>query len=32
MAEEFMSIPAMYNEVYRLKTAGIEGYDYEKKY
>ena len=27
-----MTIPTMYTEVYRLKTAGIEGYDFEKKY
>jgi hypothetical protein len=32
MAEPIMSIPNMYTEVYRLKTDGIEGYDFEKKY
>ena len=32
MADGIMSIPNMYGEVYRLKTDGIEGYDFEKKY
>jgi hypothetical protein len=32
MSDGIMSIPNMYGEVFRLKTDGIEGYDFEKKY
>lgn len=27
-----MPVTEMYSTVYRLKTTGIDGYDYEKKY
>lgn len=27
-----MPIPDMYCQVYKLKTTGIDGYDFEKKY
>lgn len=29
---EAMPITEMYNQVYRVQTTGIDGYDYEKKY
>jgi hypothetical protein len=29
---EFMPVREMYTQVYRLKTTGIDGYDFERKY